>query len=73
LPPAEVTQRRGIPISMHLLPRVGAAAARGQSRRQNAAAAQQGQQQQQAVDQQQQAAFGKARAACLEGRGYTVK
>ena len=52
---------------------VGAAAARGQSRRQNAAAAQQGQQQQQAVDQQQQAAFGKARAACLEGRGYTVK
>ncbi len=52
---------------------VGAAAARGQSRRQNAAAAQQGQQQQQAADQQQQAAFGKARAACLEGRGYTVK
>ena len=52
---------------------VGAMAARGQSRRQNASAAQQGQQQQQAASQQQQAAFGKARAACLEGRGYTVK
>jgi hypothetical protein len=51
----------------------GAVAARSQSRRQNAAAAQQGQQQQQAATQQQQAAFGKARAACLEGRGYTVK
>ena len=51
----------------------GAVAARGQSRRQNTAAAQQGQQQQQAATQQQQAAFGKARAACLEGRGYTVK
>ena len=52
---------------------VGAVAARGQSRRQNAAAEQQGQQQQQAATQQQQASFGKARAACLEGRGYTVK
>ncbi|MCU0812707.1 MAG: hypothetical protein MUE59_17115 [Thiobacillaceae bacterium] len=52
---------------------VGAAAARGQSRRQNAAAGQQAQQQQQAATQQQQAAFGKARAACLEGKGYTVK
>ena len=31
------------------------------------------QQQQQTATQQQQAAFGKARAACLEGRGYTVK
>jgi hypothetical protein len=51
----------------------GAVAARGQSRRQNAATAQQGQQQQQAATQQQQAAFGKARAACLEGRGYSVK
>ncbi len=51
----------------------GAVAARGQSRRQNAAAAQQGQQQQQAATQQQQAAFAKARAACLEGRGYSVK
>jgi hypothetical protein len=52
---------------------VGAAAARGQSRRQNRAAAQQGQQQQQAATQQQQATFAKARGACLEGRGYTVK
>jgi len=51
----------------------GAVAARGQSRRQGAAAAQQAQQQQQAGTQQQQAAFGNARAACLEGRGYTVK
>ena len=52
---------------------VGAVAARGQSRRQNAAAAQQGQQQQQAATQQQQSSFAKARAACLEGRGYSVK
>jgi hypothetical protein len=51
----------------------GAVAARGQSRRQNAAAAQQGQQQASAQQQQQQAGFGKARAACLEGRGYSVK
>ncbi len=51
----------------------GAVAARAQSRRQNAAAAQQQQQQQQASTQKQQAAFGKARAACLEGRGYSVK
>jgi len=52
---------------------VGAAAARGQSRRQNAAA---GQQQQQAATQQSQAGmanYQKARAVCLEGRGYTVK
>jgi hypothetical protein len=52
---------------------VGAAAARGQSRRQNNAAAQQ---QQQATTQQSQAgmaSYQKARAACLEGRGYTVK
>jgi len=52
---------------------VGAAAARGQSRRQNAAAAQQSQAQ---AGQQQQAgmqAYQKARGACLEGRGYTVK
>jgi hypothetical protein len=51
----------------------GAVAARSQSRRQNAA---QAQQQQQAATQQQQAGMGayqKARAACLEGRGYTVK
>ena len=51
----------------------GAVAARGQSRRNNASAAQQAQQQQQAAIQQQQASFSKARAACLEGRGYTVK
>ena len=51
----------------------GAVAARGQSRRQNAAASQQATQQQQAASQQQQAAFSKARAACLEGKGYTVK
>lgn len=52
---------------------VGAAAARGQSRRQNAGQAQQQQQAAQQATSQQQAAFGKARAACLEGRGYTVK
>lgn len=51
----------------------GAIAARGQSRRQNAASQQQAQQQQQAASQQQQGAYSKARAACLEGRGYTVK
>ncbi|HSC62340.1 MAG TPA: hypothetical protein VLD35_01805 [Caldimonas sp.] len=48
---------------------VGAVAARGQSRRQNAAT----QQQQGAATEQQQAAFAKARGACLEGKGYTVK
>lgn len=52
---------------------VGAAAARGQSRRQNSAQAQQQQQAAQQATSQQQAAFAKARAACLEGRGYTVK
>ena len=52
---------------------VGAVAARGQSRRQNAAAGQQAAAQQQSATQQQQAAFGKARGACLEGRGYPVK
>jgi hypothetical protein len=52
---------------------VGAVAARGQSRRQNAAAANQAQQQQQATTQQGQATYAKARAACLEGKGYTVK
>jgi len=51
----------------------GAVAARGQSRRQNRAAAQQSQQQAQGASQEQQAAFARARAACLEGRGYTVK
>jgi hypothetical protein len=52
---------------------VGAVAARGQSRRQNAA---QAQQQQQAAAQQQNAGlaeYQKARGACLEGRGYSVK
>jgi hypothetical protein len=50
----------------------GAVAARGQSRRQNAA---QGQQQQQAATQQQagMSAYQNARAACLTGRGYSVK
>ena len=51
----------------------GAVAARSQSRRQNAAAAQQ---QQQAATQQDQAGmatYQRARGACLEGRGYTVK
>ena len=52
---------------------VGAAAARGQSRRQNAATARQQQAATQQASSQQQAAFGKARAACLEGKGYTVK
>jgi hypothetical protein len=51
----------------------GAVVGRSQSRRQNTAADQQAQQQQQAGTQKQQAAFGKARAACLEGRGYSVK
>jgi hypothetical protein len=51
----------------------GAAVARSQSRKQNAAKAQQ---QQQATVQQDQAGmaqYQKARAACLEGKGYTVK
>jgi hypothetical protein len=52
---------------------VGAAAARGQSRRQNAATAQQQQAATQQASSQQQQAFAKARAACLEGRGYSVK
>jgi hypothetical protein len=51
----------------------GAVVARGASRQKNAAAAQQSQQQAQAASQQQQQAFGKARAACLEGKGYSVK
>jgi hypothetical protein len=52
---------------------VGAVAARGQSRRQNAAANNQAQQQAAAATQQGQATYAKARAACLEGKGYTVK
>lgn len=51
----------------------GAVAARGQSRRQNTAQAQQQQQSAQQQQSGQQATFAKARAACLEGRGYTVK
>jgi hypothetical protein len=51
----------------------GAVVARSASRRRNAAAAEQGQQQ--AAQQQQagQQAYQKARAACLEGKGYTIK
>lgn len=51
----------------------GAVAARGQSRRQNAAQQQQATQQQQQASSAGQASYGKARAACLEGKGYTVK
>ncbi len=51
----------------------GAVAARSQSRRQNAQQAQQQQQATQQAQAGQQATFAKARAACLEGRGYTVK
>jgi hypothetical protein len=49
----------------------GAVVARSQSRKGNEA--QQSQQQAQSPTPQQQAAFAKARGACLEGRGYTVK
>ena len=48
---------------------VGATAARNQSRKQNNAQ----QQQQAGASQQQQQSFAKARAACLEGKGYTIK
>jgi hypothetical protein len=51
----------------------GAAAARAQSRRQNMAQQQQQAAQQQHAQNAQQASYAKARAACLEGRGYTVK
>ena len=51
----------------------GAAAARAQSRRQNAAQQQQAAQQQKQAQSAQQGAYAKARGACLEGRGYTVK
>ena len=47
----------------------GAVAARGQSRRQNTAAGEQ----QQAATQEQRASYSRARSACLEGKGYTVK
>ena len=52
---------------------VGAAAARGQSRRDNKAQAQAAGQQQQQASSSQQAGYSKARAACLEGRGYSIK
>jgi hypothetical protein len=48
----------------------GAVAARSRSRRQNAAQAEQASQQQ---NQAGLSAYQRARAACLEGRGYTVK
>jgi len=51
----------------------GAAAGRAQSRRQNAAQQQQATQQAQSTQSAGQASYAKARAACLEGRGYTVK
>lgn len=54
----------------------GGAAQRSQRRQQARAQEQQAAQQQQAVSTQQQqnsAAYQKAKAACLEGRGYTVK
>jgi hypothetical protein len=51
----------------------GAVVARSASRRQNAAAAQQGQQQAAQQSQAGMQAYQKARGACLEGKGYTVK
>ena len=51
----------------------GAMAGRAQSRRQNAAQQQQATQQQQQAQSSQNATYAKARGACLEGRGYTVK
>ena len=51
----------------------GAVVARSASRRQNAAAQQQATAQQQQSQSAGQAAYAKARSACLEGRGYTVK
>ena len=47
----------------------GAVAGRSQSRKTNKAAGQQ----QQAASQQQNDSYAKARTACLEGKGYTVK
>jgi hypothetical protein len=47
----------------------GAVAGRSQSRKSNKAAGQQ----QQAASQQQNDGYAKARTACLEGKGYTVK
>jgi len=51
----------------------GAMAGRAQSRRQNAAQQQQATQQAQASQSAEMNTYAKARAACLEGRGYTVK
>lgn len=51
----------------------GAVAARGASRQKNAAAAQQQQKAAAQQDQAGMATYQKARGACLEGRGYTVK
>ncbi len=51
----------------------GAVAGRAASRSQAAAQAQQQQQAAAQQTQQQQATYTRARAACLEGRGYTVK
>ena len=51
----------------------GAMAGRAQSRRQNAAQQQQATQQAQATQSAEMNTYAKARAACLEGRGYTVK
>jgi hypothetical protein len=51
----------------------GAVAGRAQSRQQSAAQAQQQQQAAAQQTQQKQSAYGRARAACLEGRGYTIK
>ncbi|MFO1243374.1 MAG: glycine zipper family protein [Rickettsiales bacterium] len=51
----------------------GAVGGRMISRRGNAMAAQKTQQQAQAAASQNQATFIRARTACLEGRGYTVK
>lgn len=51
----------------------GAVAGRTQSRRGAEAQAKQQQQAATQQTQQKQASFGRARAACLEGRGYTIK
>lgn len=51
----------------------GAAAARAQSRRQNQAQQQQAAASQQPAQSSGNAAWAKARGACLEGKGYTVK
>ena len=52
---------------------VGAVAGRAASGRQASAQAQQQQQAAAQQAQQKQASFARARAACLEGRGYTIK